>query len=87
MYIIHDKENEIIPDLSHLNLSSFPTFGYLDCIQLAICQPGSESRNVDDDRNENRWRIQQAFFTKYGKIWGMKAQGTFLPNGILCHIF
>ena len=87
MYIKHDQNGEIIPDLEHLNLTSFRPFGYLDCMQLAMCQPGSGPVNEDDDCNENCWRIQRAFFTKYGKMWGMKAQGVFLPNYILCNVF
>ena len=52
-----------------------------------MCQPGSGPVNDVDDRHENRWRIQRAFFTEYGKMWGMKAQGLFLPNEMLGNIF
>ena len=33
------------------------------------------------------WRLQRAFFTTYGKMWGMKCQGVFIPNGLLANIY
>ena len=86
-YVKHDQRDTTIPGLEHLNLSNFRTVGFLDCMQLAMCQPSSGPVNEVDDRNQDRWRIQRAFFTNYGKMWGMKAQGVFLPNGMLANIF
>ena len=86
-YVKHDQGNVTIEGLEHLNVLNFRTFGFVDCMQLAMCQPGSGPSNQADDRNIDRWRIQRAFFTKYGKMWGMKAQGVFLPNGMLGNIF
>ena len=86
-YVKHDQGNVTISGLENLNLCNFRTFGFIDCMQLAMCQPGSGPLNESDDRHEDRWRIQRAFFTSYGRMWGVKAQGVFLPNGILGNIF
>ena len=42
---------------------------------------------MDDQRNPEMWRLQRAFFTAYGKMWGMKCQGVFIPNGLLANIY
>ena len=56
-------------------------------MQLAMCKPGSGPVTVDDDRNPEMWKIQRAFFTTYGKMWGMKCQAVFFPNGMLGSTF
>ena len=52
-------------------------------MQLAMSRPGSGPITINDERNPNVWEIQRVFFTRYGKMWGMKYQGIFFPNGML----
>ena len=61
--------------------------GFLNCMQLAMSRPGSGPITINDERNPNVWEIQRVFFTRYGKMWGMKCQGTFFPNGMLGNCF
>ena len=65
----------------------FQTFGFLDCMQLAMCKPGRGPINPDNGRNPEMWRLQRALFTAYRKMWGMKYQGVFIPNGLLENIY
>lgn len=85
-YIKYSGTN-VIPGLEYILFELFRTFGFLDCMQLAMSRPGSGPINENDERNPENWHIQRAFFTKYGKMWGMKCQGTFFPNGILGNCF
>ena len=68
-------------------LESFRIFGFMDCLQIATCQPGSGAVNEDDDRVENRFEIQRAFFTAYGKIWGMSTQAVHIPNRMVGNVY
>jgi hypothetical protein len=43
--------------------------------------------NGDDDRREDAYAIQRAFYTKYGKKWGMKTQLLFCPDGMIGSVF
>ena len=52
-------------------------------MQLAMCKTGIGPINLDDKRNPEMWILKRAFFTAYGKMWGMKCQGVFIPNGLL----
>jgi len=86
-FVKYNNTDTSIPELDHIIIDYFRTMGYLDCMQLAMCQPGSGPINDDDERNPDRWEIQRAFYTAYGKMWGMKCQGTFFPNGMLGNAF
>jgi len=61
----------------------FYNFAFMDCIQHSTCSPGSGPINANNDRRENRFEIQRAFYTAYGKKWGLKSQGLLLPNGMI----
>ena len=58
-----------------------------DCETLLIAlhyeAPGGGPRNENNDRFENRFAVQRAFYTAYGKQWGMKTQALLLTNGIM----
>lgn len=82
-FVKFNNSDTPIAELEHILFERFSTMGYIDCMQMAMCQPGSGPINEDDERNAERWDIQQAFYTRYGKMWGMKCQGTFFPNGLL----
>ena len=63
------------------------TFGFFVCMQLAMYKSGSGPINSDNEINPEMWRLQRAFFTAYVKMWGMKCQGVFIPNGLLANIY
>ena len=86
-YVKHDQSDITIGGLEHMMQEYFRTFGFLDCMQLEICKPGSGPINSNDERNPEMWRLQRAFFTAYGKMWGMKCQGVFIPNVLLANIY
>lgn len=64
-------------------LEEFYNYGFIDCISHETCSPASGPINNNGDRHENRFEIQRAFYTKYGKKWGFKTQGIVLPNGMI----
>ena len=68
-------------------LEHFRPFAFIDCMQHSTCQPGSGPRNEEDERLQNAYDIQRAFFTTYGKKWGMKTQAIYLPNGMIASVF
>jgi hypothetical protein len=61
----------------------FYNFGFIDCIGHATCSPALGPINNQGEWRENRYEIQRAFYTKYGKKWGFKTQGIVLPNGMI----
>ena len=62
-YVKFNNGSIAIPQLNHLTLDTFRTLGFIDCMQLAMCQPGSGPISSDDERNEDAWEQQRAFFT------------------------
>ena len=60
-YVKHDQSDITIRGLEHMMQEYFWTFGFLDCMQLAMCKPGSGPINSDDERNPEMWRLQRAF--------------------------
>jgi hypothetical protein len=64
-------------------LEEFYNFGFVDCISHEMCSPASGPVSSQGDRRENHYKIQIAFYTKYGKMWGVKTQGIVLPNGLI----
>ena len=76
-YVKYDNRDFPIPEMAHLNIETFRTMGFIDCMQLSMCQPGSGPVNESDEQRIDLWETQQAFYIKYGKLWGMKCQGVF----------
>ena len=70
-----------------VDLNRFRTYGWIDAMQHSMCRPGGGPTNVDDDRRDDENRIQRAFFTSYGKMWGMKTQALYLPNGMIGSVY
>ena len=68
-------------------LEHFRLFGFIDCMTTSTCMPGSGPINENQDRVENTFEIQRAFFTSYGKKWGMKIRAIYLPNGMVSNVF
>ena len=71
----------------HVPLENFRIFGMIDAMQNPTCSPGSGPIDDEGNRNPDRFYIQRAFFTSYGKKWGMKTQAVHLPNGMLGHVW
>jgi hypothetical protein len=83
----HANEGVVPDELQNFTLGQSRVLGFMDCMMHAMCQPASGPRTAQDERVENRWLIQRAFYTAYGKMWGMKTQGVFFPNGMLGNLF
>jgi hypothetical protein len=70
-YVRFDKDEN--HDVNVL-FRQFRVFGWIDC--------GSGAINKENDRQDNASFLQRAFYTKYGKGWGMKSQLVAFPNGM-----
>ena len=70
-----------------IDLPNFCVFGFGDCIPIKTCCPGAGPVNSEGGCCENAFEIQRAFYTRYGKQWGMKAQTITLPNGMVGHAY
>ena len=68
-----------------INLEDIRVFAWIDCKGHVACTPGSGPVNDNDDRRENAYEVQRAFYTRYGKLHGLKSQIVLLPNGMICH--
>ena len=68
-----------------INLDDFRVFGFIDCMAHEACTPGTGPINDNEDRRPEAYGTQRAFFTRYGKIHGLKSQIVILPNGMICH--
>ena len=86
-YVKFNGRDTAIPELRNIEFKNFRPFGWMDCMQLMMSTPGTGTIDEDDNRRENRWEIQRAFFSNYGHCWGMKAQGILLPNGMLASLY
>ena len=64
-------------------LEQFRIFGWIECAQNFTCQLGSGPCNEDYERKEEFYDIQRAFYTAYGKDWGIKTQAISLLNEML----
>ena len=67
-YVKYDNRDFPIPEMAHLNFETFRTMGFIDCMQLSMCQPGSGHVNESDERRVDLWETQRAFYTKCGKL-------------------
>ena len=76
-----------IHELEHIILGSLQTCGCIDSIQIAMCQQDSGPINSEDEKREDVRELQHAFFTTYGKIWGMKCQATLFPSEIIGNVY
>ena len=65
----------------------FRTFGFLDCMQLAMCKPGSGPINSDDERNPEMWILQRTFFYCVRKYVGNEMPRRIFCNGSNIDIF
>ncbi len=83
-YVVHDEDG--VQDID-IDLENFRIFGWIDCLHHIMCQLASGPCNEDDDRYENRYELQRAYYTKYIKSWGMKTQAVGLPNGMYGSVF
>ena len=86
-YVCFDANGDKLPDLDHIELQYFRVYGWIDCMMLVCCTPGSGPIDQEGNRRHDAYEIQRAFFTNYGHQWGMKNQGVFLPNGMLASIY
>ncbi len=71
-----DGEQDNIP----IPFEAFRPFSWLDAMQNSFCAPGGGTIDDEGNRRENRFEIQRAFYTAYGKTWGMKSQCLYSPN-------
>ena len=83
-YVCFDNEGR--QDI-HVPFDRFRVYGWIDCLMHLMCMPGSGPINDNDERNENAFDIQRAYFSNYAKGWGMKTQAVGLPNGMFGSIF
>ena len=74
-------------DIHDFSAETFPVFGWIDCMQHSTCAPGSGPINDADDRRENAFYLQRAFYSAYGKKWGMKTQALHMPNGMIGNVW
>ena len=87
-------------NVSGYNLNEWRPWCLIDCQQHDTCCPGSGpvyknnddsdaemNGNEDGDRRQNAYAIQRAFYTRYGKKWGMKTQVLFCPDGMVGSAF
>jgi len=79
-YVCFDEMGNQVVDVE---LEDFRIFGFIDAMQHKTCCPGSGPINAEDDRRDDAAETQRAFFTSYGKMWGMKSQAVLLPNGMV----
>lgn len=70
-----------------ISLAEFHTLAFVDCLEHYTCAPSSCPINVPDGRRDNAYDLQRAFFTQYGKKYGVKLQGLLLPNGKIGHVW
>ena len=83
-YVCFDSEGE--QDVN-VPFDRFRPFGFIDCMTTQTSRPGSGPRNEEQEREDDAYAIQRAFFTSYGKKRGMKTQAIYLPNGMVSHVF
>ena len=83
-YVCFNKDGD--QDIQ-IDLNLFRIFGWMDCFKHMMCQPRSGPVGEDDTRHDDRFEIQRAYFTRYGKYWGMKTQALILPNGMFGSVF
>jgi len=74
-------------EVEGLTFDSFRPFSIIDCMGVSTCAPGTGPIHGTNDRRPNWYAIQMAFYTRYGKKWGLKLQCVTLPNGMFMHIF
>jgi len=83
-YVCTDGEGNLDIDVL---LQFFRVFGWIDCMQHETCTPASGPINADNDRNDDMYLIQRAFFTAYGKMHGTKTQALHLPDGMVGNVY
>jgi hypothetical protein len=83
-YVCFDKDEK--QDVNVM-FEQFRVFGWIDCMQNFMNQPGSGPINEEDDRQNDVFFLQRAFYTKYGKGWGMKSQLVAFPNGMIGSVY
>jgi hypothetical protein len=66
----------------HIPFSEFRIFGFVDTMPHSTCAPGQGPIDSDSTRRLNSYQLQRAFYTCYGKKWGMKTQACIIPNGM-----
>ena len=83
-YVCFDPEGE--QDVN-VPFERFRPSGFIDCMTTQTSRPRSGPRNEEQEREDDDYAIQRAFFTSYGKTWWMKTQAIYLPNGMVPHVF
>ena len=58
----------------HVAFDEFLVFLWIDDMQHEMSRPGGGPIDEEDNRRDNENQIQRAFFTRYGKMHGMKTQ-------------
>ena len=86
-YVVLDDDGNRRNGCEAIDREIFRIFGWIDCMMLVCCTPGGGPVDKEDNRREDFYEIQRAFFTNYGHMWGMKLQGVLLPNGMMGSIF
>ena len=84
--IAYDENGDRDPAIA-IEKENFRVFGFADGMQHETCCPGSGPIDYDDNRRMNFREIQRAFYTRYGKMWGMKTLGVTLPNGMIGYAY
>lgn len=70
-----------------IGLNDFHVCSFGDCIQHITSCPGAGPVNELGDRRPDAFQTQRAFYTRYGKTWGLKTQAITFPNGMIGHAF
>lgn len=65
----------------------YRVFGFIDNTIIRTCRPGGSAVSRGPNAPRYHHLIQQAFYTGWKKIHGVKFQTVSLPNGMFFHVF
>jgi hypothetical protein len=75
------------PRLDGYTLQDHRFFGFIDSKGHKTCRPGGSGAADTPEERDNLRVLQQAFYTHYGKMHGLRAQVVTLPNGMFGSVY
>ena len=75
------------PSLDNYPLDDHRIFGFIDTKGHESTRPGGSGAAEHDEERAEQFQLQQAFYSAYGKMHGLRVQAVTLPNGMFGHIY
>jgi len=82
---IYEKSFE--PLLDNYPLEDHRIFGFIDTKGHESTRPGGSGTAEHDEEREEQYQLQQAFYSAYGKMHGLRVQAVTVPNGMFANIY